>query len=872
MDAIRAAALRVLLKCCVKDLERILRCNATPEEHLGLPVSVISVADQEPELAQALYARPLEVISLLDDATLQAQTEVKNMLERQYAEARQQGQQSAADTGPQLYVFDNVHVRLVGLPSSLDPRVSPLRPPLSRVGCAQLHQLLSVTGTVVRGSPVRMWESNQVYECTRCKGRFGLKCSIESGGAVDVPEECPIQVPDVSIYSGFQEIRLQAATACLGLGEPPASLTVVLQDELADSVKPGDSVEVVGVLVPRWLSTTPGKRCELELVLIANNVTAGNAGRGGRGRPDLEPSAGLQGPAGGPLPLAPAPGSGGTVSGLRVTPEVAALFEVRGVRGGAPPWARCFCDILPALGLIKVYHMTRIPLLQDFWRSHEDAPLLGRNKILAGVCPGVAGLLPVKLATLLVLIGGVARRDEGGTHIRGELHLLLVGDPGTGKSQIMKWSCQASPGRAVLTTGRGSSGAGLTVSAVREGNSWALEAGALVLADGGLCCIDEFDGIRPAERAVIHEAMEQQTVHVAKAGLVTSLSTRTAIIGAINPRPGTTITCARPLPEITGLEGPLLSRFDLVLLLADPRHPDWDKLVAGHVLARRSLAATAADEAATSPKPQTLWADGSQRLALPAASDLGAPPPEPNLVPDGGLPGAGFPFASAASQAGTQQYAASQEPLEESRMTIAQRVAARLAGITPSAVGAPAKAQWGRSSEGGEPARTQGGTPHTAGTGSSGSQQGRRSGASAAGSAWSLEVIRAYISWVRGRPPPVMSPEAERVLVAYYGAMRRAEERVAARSERDGGSRVYNAHARLVCSDRVLLRDAVVAVVLADTSLQLLHVPGGDNVTCARFPRDPDQELQMHQRVVLTALGLTSLLPPPPPLLPAPPE
>ncbi|EFJ43175.1 hypothetical protein VOLCADRAFT_83365, partial [Volvox carteri f. nagariensis] len=281
--------------------------------------------------------------------------------------------------------------------------------------------------------------------------------------------------------------------------------------------------------------------------------------------------------------------------------------------------------------------------MQDFWQAHEDQPLLGRNKILAGVCPGVAGLLLVKLAALLVLIGGVARRDEGGTHIRGELHLLLVGDPGTGKSQIMKWCCQASPGRAVLTTGRGSSGAGLTVSAVREGNSWALEAGALVLADGGLCCIDEFDGIRPAERAVIHEAMEQQTVHVAKAGLVTSLSTRTAIIGAINPQPRMTMTCSRPLADITGLEGPLLSRFDLVLMLADPRHPDWDKMVAGHVLARRSLVTSA--QVATSPETgMQFGASNKQSAALRGARDLKSPISEPILIPDG--PGlSGFQFS-----------------------------------------------------------------------------------------------------------------------------------------------------------------------------------------------------------------------------------
>ncbi|GLI71131.1 hypothetical protein VaNZ11_016222 [Volvox africanus] len=825
MDVIRAAALRVLLKCCAKELERILRCNAAPEEHLGLPLSVIALANQEPELAQALYARPLEVIALLDDATLQAQSEIKNIIERRYEDGRQDlnGSAEGAGAAPLLNVYDNVHVRLVGLPSSLDPRVGPLRPPLSRVGCAQLHQLLSVTGTIVRGSPVRMWESNQVYECTRCKGRFGLKCSIESGGAVDVPENCPVQrsqpctgskfkkVPDISIYSGYQEIRLQAATACLGLGEPPASLTVVLQDELADSVKPGQGVEVIGVLVPRWLSTIPGQRCELELVLIANNITAWNRGRG-RGRSEIE-HPGMQCPGSMPPFLPDAWGSSAN-PGPQATPEVVALFE-------------------------------------DFWQAHADKPLLGRNKILAGVCPGVAGLLPVKLAVLLVLIGGVARRGEGGTHIRGELHLLLVGDPGTGKSQIMKWSCQASPGRAVLTTGRGSSGAGLTVSAVREGNSWALEAGALVLADGGLCCIDEFDGIRPTERAVIHEAMEQQTVHVAKAGLVTSLSTRTAIIGAINPRPGTTITCSRPLTEITGMEGPLLSRFDLVLLLADPRHPDWDKLVAGHVLARRSITG-GSEHAAVS------GAGAKQSAALPAPPDLKATLPNLLLVSNDGLEGAGLWSSASVDNLSVPNPL----PVDQGQMSIAQRVAAQLSGNVQGLASAALKPMQDQSSEGVEHARILApeGVMVTSSSGD-------------ARSAWTIEVIRAYILWVRGRMPPVMTPEAERVLVAYYSAMRRAEERVAARSTiraLESLIRISQAHARLVCSNRVLLRDAVVAVVLADTSQQLLHISGGDNVTCARFPSDPDQELLMHQRVVLTALGLTNLLPAPPPMLPAP--
>jgi DNA helicase MCM9 len=124
------------------------------------------------------------------------------------------------------------------------------------------------------------------------------------------------------------------------------------------------------------------------------------------------------------------------------------------------------------------------------------------------VCPTLCGLAGAKLATLLTLVGGVPRgRDssssslsealgrDGGPQIRGQVHLLLVGDPGTGKSQLQKWVAHAAP-RAVMTSGRGSSAAGLTAAAVRDGSGWSLEAGALVLADGGVCCIDEFDAIR----------------------------------------------------------------------------------------------------------------------------------------------------------------------------------------------------------------------------------------------------------------------------------------------------------------------------------------------------------------------------------------
>nr|CDS32988.1 dna replication licensing factor mcm3 [Hymenolepis microstoma] len=380
-----------------------------------------------------------------------------------------------------------------------------------------LGHMVCVEGIVTKTSTVRPKVACSVHYCPATKKtierRYADMSSLDafpSSGAYPTKDESGNLLETeygLSTYQDHQKVTIQEMPETAPAGQLPRSVDILMDNDLVDSCKAGDRIQVIG-----QFRCLPGKKngytsASFRTAVIANNIQLFNR--------QSEPS---------------------------------------------------FSD--KDIGVMRLIS-----------KRHDVVDLLARS-----LAPSIYGYHYIKQAILYLLLGGVERILPNGSRIRGDINILLLGDPSVAKSQFLRFVLHVAH-LAIPTTGRGSSGVGLTaaVTTDHETGERQLEAGAMVLADRGIVCIDEFDKMSDIDRTAIHEVMEQGRVTIAKAGIQAQLNARCSVLGAANPVYGRYDQYKTPMENI-GLQDSLLSRFDLLFLVLDKADPESDRGVAEHVL------------------------------------------------------------------------------------------------------------------------------------------------------------------------------------------------------------------------------------------------------------------------------------------------